>query len=142
MSYCRFSSMNFMCDVYVYEDVYGGWTTHVAGNRCIIPPIPRIPWSWLPKMGRYDHATRSVVYPNRFIAALAWVWLRVIMASDRLQSWSLRMIPRRAIGLPFDGGCFNDATAGACATRLIALRRLGYKVPDYAITALVEESSQ
>lgn len=33
MAYCRFSSDDFRCDVYVYEDVTGGWTTHVAGNR-------------------------------------------------------------------------------------------------------------
>lgn len=40
MSYCRWSSMNWMCDVYVYEDVDGGWATHVAGRRRAIPPIP------------------------------------------------------------------------------------------------------
>lgn len=33
MSYCRWSSDNFQCDVYVYEDCAGGWTTHVAGRR-------------------------------------------------------------------------------------------------------------
>jgi hypothetical protein len=35
MSYCRWSSNDFQCDVYVYEDVAGGWTTHVACNRVV-----------------------------------------------------------------------------------------------------------
>ena len=43
MSYCRWSSMNSMCDVYVYEDDAGGWTTHVAAKRRILPPIPSLP---------------------------------------------------------------------------------------------------
>jgi len=33
MSYCRWSTDNFRCDLYCYEDVSGGWTTHVAGRR-------------------------------------------------------------------------------------------------------------
>lgn len=33
MSYCRFSSDNFQSDVYVYADVYGGYTTMVAEVR-------------------------------------------------------------------------------------------------------------
>src|SRR5262245_39486685 len=33
VSYCRWSSMNWRCDLYCYEDVDGGYTIHVAGNR-------------------------------------------------------------------------------------------------------------
>lgn len=33
MSYCRWSSDNFECDLYCYSDVNGGYTTHVAGRR-------------------------------------------------------------------------------------------------------------
>lgn len=141
MSYCRFSSMNFMCDVYVYEDCYGGWTTHVAGNRCIFPPIPRLPWSWIAKLGAYNHESRRVDYPNRFIKALAWVQLRIWAASDRLHMWSVGIIPRRKIGLPFDGQRFNDATAALCADTLLLLRDVGYIVPQYAIDALREEAT-
>ncbi len=52
MSYCRFSSDNFMCDVYVYEDCAGGWTTHVAGVRNLKPtsdPFTRKYHRWLNK---------------------------------------------------------------------------------------------
>lgn len=142
MSYCRFSCMNFMCDVYVYEDCYGGWTTHVAGSRCIIPPIPKVPWSWMPRLGHYDNATHRVIYPNRFIAAVAWVWLRILVASDRLHMWSLGLIPRRRIGLPCDGARFNDEAPADCAARLEELRDMGYNVPQYAINALQEEAKQ
>jgi hypothetical protein len=44
MSYCRWSSENFKLRplLLFYEDVGGGWTTHVAGNRVLgtIPPVP------------------------------------------------------------------------------------------------------
>jgi len=140
MSYCRFSSNNFWCDVYVYEDVNGGWTTHVAANRHVIRPIPKIPWHWMPRLGRYDNATRRVIYPNRFVAAVAWVWLRILVASDRLHFWSVGVFPRRKIGLPHDGAMFNDDTPAGCVVRLEELRAFGYKVPQYAIDALREEA--
>lgn len=41
MSYCRFSTDDYQCDVYVYEDVGGWWSTHVAGNRPVYAePLP------------------------------------------------------------------------------------------------------
>lgn len=50
MSYCRWNSDNFMCDVYVYADCYGGWTTHVAAKKRIIPPIPEPSYSMFTKV--------------------------------------------------------------------------------------------
>ena len=117
MSYCRWSSMNSMCDVYVYEDDAGGWTTHVAAKRRVLPPIPSLP------LGRV---------PNRI-----WVlWER------RVRSLSLRLIPMRPIGLPYDGRSFTDSTPGACADRLESLRAMGYRVPQHAIDALREEDQE
>jgi hypothetical protein len=140
MAYCRWSSMNWRCDVYTYEDVMGGWTTHVAGNRAIFPPIPELPFTWLPDLqGEWDREARRMRYPNRWRALVAAVVNRVWMWSHRLNSWSLGLIPRRAIGLPFDGESFNDPTPGECAERLEWLRGLGYKVPQYAIDALKAE---
>src|ERR1044071_191187 len=42
MSYCRFSSLNWSCDVYAYADVAGGYTIHVARSRRVgdIPADP------------------------------------------------------------------------------------------------------
>ena len=40
MSYCRFSSDGFQCDVYCYGSM-GGYTIHVAGRRQVFPePLP------------------------------------------------------------------------------------------------------
>ena len=141
MSYCRFSSNNFWCDVYVYEDVNGGWTTHVAANRHIIRPIPQLPSWWITCLGRYDIDAKRVLYPNRFIAAFAWVWLRIYFTFMRLHNWSVDVIPRRKIGLPLDGRSFNDDTPIGCVVRLEELRALGYKVPQSAIDALREEAA-
>ena len=140
MSYCRWSSDNFMCDVYVYEDVNGGWTTHMAGNRPMLPPIPELPLSWLPKInGEFDSETRTVRYPNKWRAAFAYVVCTVWVWSHRIHFWSLSLIPRRDIGLPHDGESFNDPTPSDCADRLEMLRRMGYRVPQRVIDALRSE---
>jgi hypothetical protein len=142
MSYCRWSSDNFMCDVYVYEAVYGGWTTHVAGNKSIFPPIPELPFWWLPNLeGKFDRDSRRMRYPNRWRAALAHIVCSVWALSSRLHLWSLELIPRRAIGLPHDGATFDDPSPGECADRLESLRAMGYRVPSRAIAALRSEQS-
>lgn len=142
MSYCRFSSNNFWCDVYVYKNVNGGWTTHVAANRHVIPPIPQLPWRWMPKLGViYDEG--RVIYPSRFHAAVADVCLSVLGASNRLHLWSVRVIPRRKIGGPYDGARLHieeESGPAEVAGQLEALRDWGYKVPQYAIDALLEEA--
>lgn len=35
MSYCRWSCLDFKSDVYVYANINGAWTIHVAGNRVL-----------------------------------------------------------------------------------------------------------
>ena len=147
MSYCRFSSMNTMCDVYVYEDCRGGWTTHVASARRVIPPIPSLlDGQSMMRVHRWsgaalNNATKRFDYPiiwrkHAFKALLrfaAW-WQTYIHGG------SLKLIPMRKIGLPEDGETFNDATAEDCAARLEYLRALGYRVPQYAIDALRDET--
>ncbi|HLP99169.1 MAG TPA: hypothetical protein VK149_12075 [Sideroxyarcus sp.] len=143
MSYCRFSSDNFMCDVYVYADCYGGWTTHVAGNRLVIPPIPEPSFDMvIVRGGTFDKKARKMVYERKIDAVIAhvtatlWGWLRMP------HRWSMAIIPRKYIGLPHDGGEFNDPTAGDCADRLVWLRGMGYKVPQYVIDALRAEQEE
>ncbi len=143
MSYCRWSSMNWMCDVYVYEDCGGGWTTHVAGNRRVIQPIPDIlacrlmmalhRWSGV----YWDKSSRAMVYPMRWRAMIYRACGRVALFwHNHLHMASLRLIPIRPIGLPHDGQSFSDETPTDCADRLESLRALGYKVPQGAIDAL------
>lgn len=141
MAYCRWSSMNWRCDVYTYADVMGGWTTHVAGRRRVIPPIPDLPLQWLPHIGgEWSKAERRMVYPSRWHAIAA----RVVFGfaafwHNRMHMATLQLIPLRPIGLPFDGESFNDPTAAECADRLEWLRGLGYVVPQGAIDALRAE---
>lgn len=117
MSYCRFSSSNWGCDVYVYECVTGNFVVHVAQNRKSVPPIPQLP---LRLIGRYPRLWRLL---------------------NRLHYWSLDAIPMRRIELPHAGETFECDTASSCASLLRSLKSIGYRVPDYAIAALYEEAA-
>ncbi len=94
MSYCRWSSDNFKCDLYCYEYVYGGYVTHVAGRRLI------------------NHTPLE----ERDI-----------------------LLDYEDIKLPHAGEVFNDETLEDFLERLIYLRGLGYKFPDYVIEAVKQE---
>ena len=118
MSYCRWSSDDFQCDVYVYEDVGGGWTTHVAGNRIAGKLTPVGP------------------FPEDKADMGAW------FERHNTQMAELEKMERKPIGLPHDGESFNDPTPGECADRLESLRALGYNVPQYAIDNLREEQEE
>ena len=144
MSYCRWSSCNWMCDVYVYEDVCGGWTTHVAGRRRVMRPIPDMPLMIFPHFGgQWNAEQRRMVYPSRWHAlASRIVFGFAAFWHNKVHMGSLSLIPLKPIGLPHDGESFNDETPGDCANRLMDLRRLGYVVPDFAITALIEEQAE
>lgn len=115
MSYCRWSCDDFQCDVYVYADVFGGYTTHVSGRRAVFTePLPDpVPFD----------ADRIKEWHARHMKVMEMV----------------ENSEHQPIGLPHDGESFNDATAGECADRLEQLRALGYNVPQYAIDALREE---
>jgi hypothetical protein len=114
MSYCRWSSDDYRCDVYVYEDSAGGWTTHVARVRVLgtVPPAPRL-----------DD-------PD---------FVRKAPIALRAQHEYVMNAIRQPIGLPHDGKRFNDPSPGECAARLQRLKDMGYLVPDYAIEALMKE---
>jgi len=112
VSYCRWSDNDSQCDVYVYEDCYGGYTTHVARVR-------RIPDEPLPPTIPFTPENKD-----------AW------LARYHEVSQILARTKATPIGLPFDGESFNDDTPEECADRLEMLRGLGYVVPQYAIDAL------
>ena len=147
MSYCRFSSDNWRCDVYVYERSGGGWATHVAGNRHIVPPIPDIVngaldtalYRWSGVMFAGD--IKKAVYPIRWRWAVCRAWLSfVVLWRNRVHLASVRAIPRRNIGLPHDCETIYTTTAAECAELLESLKAMGYRVPQYAINALREEA--
>ena len=115
MSYCRWSSDGFKCDVYCYAHVDGVWVTHVAGRKKVgldtLPPDGLSPpFDWNAKMA-FDKAYEA------------------------LSEW-------RDITLPHANETFRDASPGECADRLEHLRSLGYHIPQYAIDELREEERE
>lgn len=115
MAYCRWSSDDWQCDVYVYEDVAGGYTIHVATNR----PIFR---DSLPEPVEWDPDNVEPWFTRHFA---------VMKIMERAE--------RAPIGGPYDGETFRDPTPDACADRLEMLRAAGYNVPQYAINELRNE---
>jgi len=139
--------MNWMCDVYVYEDCGGGWTTHVANYRRVLPPVPDIVFgAFSMAMHRWsgcywEREAHRMVYPRRWRGLFYRGWLKLsTFWHNRIHMASLKLIPLQSIGLAHDGESFNDPTPTDCADRLEHLRAVGYKVPQGAIDALREEA--
>lgn len=117
MSYCRWSTDNFSCDIYAYEDCHGGWTIHVAGNRHI-GDCPKIEWN------RLD---RGEISGEEFAAQ-----------AKAQYDW-LETCERREIDLPHAGDTFHEPTIEAFKKRLLELRAIGYHFPDEVLTTVDEE---
>lgn len=118
MSYCRWSSDNWRCDLYCYEDVSGGITTHIAENR-IVGDIPKAPLSLIME-GKNEE----------------------FLEAHRKQMAFLETAKRESIGLPYDGETFNDPDYASFFTRLIELREVGYNFPDYVLEQVRDDIKQ
>lgn len=117
MSYCRWSTDSFRCDLYCYADVRGGWTTHVATMR-------------VPDSGpTEDHSLM-----NQGEAGIA-EWLR---QHEALMAW-LQSAEKIRIGGLYDGKTFRDSTLVDFRKRLVALRAAGYRYPDYVLEMVDRE---
>lgn len=122
MSYCRWSSCNFACDIYCYADVSGGYTIHVAGRRRVGPePRP-------------DFSKAMAAFMRKEITSE-----EVVKVNQDLMAWCEKA-ELHPIGLPHDGETLNLPTAEAAADKLEELRALGYMVPQSAIDALREDA--
>jgi hypothetical protein len=113
MSYCRWSCDDFQCDLYIYEDAEGGWTTHVAGNRVTFTePLPPRPES-----GDY------------------FGWAQRHSSVSAL----LATATNAPIGLKHDSKTFNSETLAELEELLLHLRTVGYRFPDYVLDTVREE---
>jgi len=119
MSYCRWSSDDFRCDVYVYGAAEG-YVTHVAGRRPIFT----------------EQMPEAVIEPGEDgFNAERW------LARHQKVMGIVQRSEHEDISLPHAGESFVDATPGEAADRLEALLALGYNVPRYAIDELREEAA-
>lgn len=125
MSYCRWSSDDFACDVYVWDDIAGGWRTEVAHRRPLIdrttlPPVPD------PTPDNVD------VWVEAYLARHNEVSHRLNALTD--DDWLVLPEP--------DGGrSYLHTTPGGCADNLQRLAGLGFNVPPEAIAALRDEQT-
>lgn len=120
MSYCRWSSDNWQCDLYCYEDCSGGWTTHVASRRRV-GDIPD---------DRMQDFLEMKITAEEYIE------------NHKAQMEAVGNSELVCIGLPHDGETFNDATLEQFKARLLLLRSIGYRFPDYVLERVEEEITQ
>lgn len=113
MSYCRWSSDDFGCDLYCYESD-DGYTTHVASNR-VVGEVPKIDFSLLTVSGD------------------------AFMRQHQAQMDYLRSAKRERILLPHAGETFVDDDLESFAQRLHYLRACGYRFPDEVFIAIERE---
>lgn len=120
MSYCRFSSDDFQCDVYAYQSEHG-YELHVASNRYIID--------------------RSKLPPRVGIGTVqAEVWLARYAEVCKVLHEAMVNNQLVTLTLPHAGESFTFDTPGELAAFLRKLKALGYNVPADAIEALDEEA--
>lgn len=127
MSYCRWSSDDWQCDVYVWADVDGGYRTEVAGRRHTWDVELPSPVSL--SVGEAGSDERS---------AWANAWVERSVAIQRLMddesNWHWTDLP-----VPEGGTSYWHDTAAECADNLERLREAGFNVPQSAIDSLRQE---
>lgn len=104
MSLCRWSGMDWQCDLYCYESE-NGYITHVGVNR-IVGDIPKVDNSLIVS-GDFDKYVEQ----------------------HRKQMEFLNTTERKPIGLKYDGQTFYDNKETIMAT-LKMLREEGYRFPE------------
>lgn len=129
MSYCRFSSDNWKSDVYAYEAEGGGISIHVAGNRVRgwVPPMLWVPIPWIVLDGDKVPVWKRL----RYKAAL-----KLFYWSYRIQMAYVSRAGRKPIDLPYAGESLSCDTYEDAYQSLLALRLMGYKVPEKALNAV------
>lgn len=113
MSYCRWSSMNWKCDLYCYGSS-AGYEIHVGGNR-IVGDVPH-QVEWFQGISDDEFSKRH----------------RENMAF-------LEDADRKSIGLQFDGQSYTLSTLEDFKDKLLELREAGYIFPDHLLEEIDEE---
>lgn len=119
MSYCRWSTDDYQCDVYAYENMDGNVHISVAAMR---------------------HDLESSVLPRPAPVNITdGVEEFVLRQSEFMQFLETCLV--RPIGLPCDGDRYIFTDKAEAADKLQELKDMGYNVPENAINALKEEAA-
>jgi len=117
MAYCRWSSDDYQCDVYCYEDVSESWITHVANRRYVFkeplpPPVDfdKNPEGWFAR----HKQIRSLLDGSTMVEIL----------------------------LPYAGETFEDASLADMIVTLQRLKDTGYRIPDWVFEDMRQELQQ
>ena len=112
MSLCRFSSMNFKCQVYCYESE-NGYVIHLADNKHVgdIPEVPSV--------GTIPNEEWIELYKKR---------------NDALDN-----AKREKITLPYAGESFYNLTFEEMIEQMKELKEIGYIFPQYILTMKDDE---
>jgi hypothetical protein len=121
MSYCRWSSDDFACDLYAYESVGDTWVIHVAGNR-VVGDIPKLP-----------------PFPTAGITGKDDPWIASYHLAAKAQHEFLETAEREFIDLPFAGESLHCDTLQEFKEKMLMLREIGYNFPDYVLETIEEE---
>lgn len=115
MAYCRWSTDDFLCDLYIWDDVAGHTAVAVASRRVVYEePLPEpIPWD---------------------VERIEEIYARQKVVRDLPQHYE-------DIELPHAGEILCVPTPAAAADLVAELRALGYCCPDGIEQALREEES-
>jgi len=111
MSYCRWSSDDFQCDLYCYEAVGGGYITHVASMRYVIKELPP-----------------PIKFGDERWAARHDIVMRIVENSE--------LVP---IGLPCDGEHYEDETLEEFRDRIAGLIAMGYRAHSRVLETIDAE---
>jgi hypothetical protein len=121
MSYCRWSSDNFKCDIYAYHSCYDVYTIHVASNR-IVEELPKV-----------DYKLLLSKHPEDY---------KEYMLQAKARDSFMQSVTRKPIGLPFDGESYDCETLQEFYYKMIELRNVGYSFPDYVLDEIKEEMAE
>ena len=115
MSFCRWSTDDYLCDLYVYASVYGGFSVNVAANRRVYKAV--LPEPIDPKgnfKAWYDREQLVMDIPCELVAI-----------TDK-----------------YAGACLAFATAKETVEFLQGLQVLGYKFPEHVIFDILEYTDE
>lgn len=110
MSYCRWSSDDWKCDLYCYHSICGNFITHVAGRKHVGVPV------------------NPYKFPTKEWSSFNLKQMEFLETAEMVN-----------IGLPYDGASFSDPDLKSFLQRVNCLKEAGYHVPMWILESIEED---